>query len=158
MMVPFGLTNEQFATRYRRVLEKVSDSSIERIATILRLPVPPTVLAADIEIFMGEDGGAPGAWIYFRGENNRVDSHDPAIFPGRSMDLVLDLAGLAGFDERYFDPEQFPGMDTAANVIKAWLAECWWKAGGWSYAVPTTLRVHDDYGDGTIVKLSRADA
>jgi len=157
-MVPFGLTEAQFATRYRRILDKVSDSSIERIASVLQLPVPPAVLAANVEIFMGEDGSAPSAWIYFRGENNRVDNKDPTIFSGRSMDLALDLASLACFDERYFDLEQFPGTFLAANVTKTWLAECWWKAGGWPYTVPTTLSVHDDLGDGSIVALSRADA
>lgn len=157
-MVPFGLTEAHFATRYRRILEKVSDSSIARIRSVLQLPVPPTVLAANVEVFMGEDGSAPSAWIYFRGENNRVDSVDPTIFPGRSMDLALDLAGLACFDDRYFDAELFPGTCIAANVTKTWLAECWWKAGGWSYTVPTTLSVHDDYGDGTIVELSRSEA
>jgi hypothetical protein len=157
-MVPFGLTEAQFATRYRRILEKVSDSSIARITSVLQLPVPPAVLAANVEVFMGEDGSAPSAWMYFHGENNKVDSRDPTIFTGRSMDLALDLAGLACFDERYFDPEQFPGTSIAANVTKSWLAECWWKAGGWPYTVPTMLSIHDDHGDGTIIALSRSDA
>jgi|SRR6185503_5829015 len=157
-MVPFGLTEAQFATRYRRILEKVSDSSIARIASVLQLSVPPSVLAANVELFMGEDGCAPSAWIYFRGENNKVDSRDTTIFPGRSMDLALDLAGLACFDEQYFDPEQFPGTYIAANITKTWLSECWWKAGGWPYSVPTTLSVHDDQGDGAIVVLSRSNA
>lgn len=108
---------------------------------------------AEVEVFLDEFGGAPSVWIYYRGENNRIDSRDQSIFPGRSLDLQLPLSHLAEFDEGYFTGE-FRGLFLAANVVSSWFSECWWKAGGWNYAVATSLSVHDDRGDGSAIQLT----
>ncbi len=122
-------------------------------------PINPNVQFAHSEIFLDEYGGAPSVYIYYRGENNKVDHKDETLFAGRSLDLELPLAALAEFDERYFisleDGErEFPGLELAGNILKSWFAECWWKAGGWGYPLPTTVSVHDDWGDGSAIKLT----
>lgn len=153
-MVPFGLSEEQFCLRYRRELDYAASQTIGIIRALLERPPSPEILFADVEIFVDDYGGAPDVWIYYRGENNKVDSVDTAIFPGRSINLKLPLNGLANFDEKYYADENFRGLFLAANLTKFWFAECWWKAGGWSYPIATMLRVHDDLGDGGFIQLT----
>lgn len=154
-MVPFGLTEEQFCDRYRRELDRVAGPTITAVRTLVARPANAGVQNADVEVFLDEYGGAPSVWVYYRGENNKVDRDDQSIFAGRSLDLQLPLDRLAEFDERYFLGEEFRGLFLAANVLKSWFAECWWKAGGWTYSVPTKLAVHDDRGDGSVVQLTQ---
>jgi len=153
-IVPFGLKREQFAVRWRRELERASDATIARLRALFVETVPPEVLAAEVEIFLNEDGAeGVDVWIYFGGENNRVDNANPAIFPGRSLALALPLDAMGGFSEKYFDGD-FPGADLAAEATQAWFAECWWKAGGWSYPLPVDIGVHDGFGGGKTVRLT----
>jgi len=158
-MVPFGLTESQFVSRYRRELDRVSSAIIAILRELFARAVNDDVKAAHVEVFLDEYGGEPAVWIYYRGENNKIDHKDTSLFAGRSLELLLPLAALAEFDERYFvsleDGEvEFPGLTLAGNTIKSWFAECWWKAGGWAYSLPTTLAVHDDRGDGNVVNLT----
>jgi hypothetical protein len=160
-MVPFGLTQSQFSARYKRELDHVSPSVIALLCSLFTRPVNPDVQFANVEVFLDEYGGAPSVWIYYRGANNRVEHTNEALFAGRSLDLQLPLSELAEFDERYFlsledGDVEFPGLMLAANVLKSWFAECWWKAGGWTYSLPTTVKVHDDWGDGNIILLTEA--
>lgn len=154
-MVPFGLSKTQFQTRYRRCLEKASKHLINELRALFTLPVPDTVLSAEVQIFFGEDGlETPSAWIYYSGDNNKVDNNDPTIFAGRAMELSVGLEKMDAFHEDYFLDEDFDGLAIAANTTQAWFAECWWKAGGWSYAVPVVAWVHDGFGDGNGIELS----
>jgi hypothetical protein len=126
---------------------------IERLRSLFTQKVNPDVQRAHVEIFLDDYGGAPSVWIYYRGRNNKVDSKDQSLFAGRSLDLALPLNGLTVFDDRYFTGD-FRGLHLAASVLKPWLSECWSNAGGRSYTVPTTLTVHDGFGDGKIVQLT----
>jgi len=154
-MVPFGLSQEQFHTRYRRCLDRASSHLINQLRDLVARPAPETVQVAEVEIFMGEDGlDLPSAWIYYRGENNKVDHTDQSIFPGRAMELSIGLYEMEAFDESYFTDECFGGLAIAANTVKSWFAECWWKAGGWSYSVPCKVSIHDGFGDGKAIALS----
>ncbi|WP_078082673.1 hypothetical protein [Microbulbifer mangrovi] len=160
-MVPFGLTESQFVSRYRRELDRVSVSVIETLRSLFKRVINDDVHTAHIEVFLDEYGSAPSIWIYYRGENNKVDHNDESLFAGRSLDLQLHLSALANFDERYFFSLEdgdlgFPGLALAGDCIKSWFAEIWWKAGGWVYPLPTTLAVHDDWGDGNLINLAEA--
>ena len=154
-MVPFGLNTAQFQARYRRCLDKASTHVITELRELFTQTVPDTVRSAEVQIFFGEDGlEIPSAWIYYSGENNKVDNRDPTIFPGRAMELSMGLDKMDAFHENYFVDEDFDGLSVAANTTKAWFAECWWKAGGWSYPVPVMVWVHDGFGDGSGIELS----
>lgn len=156
-MVPFGLSEDSFCSRYKRELDRSSPATIAALRELLQRPVEIGVSTAHCEIFVGEDGGAPSIWVYYRGDSNKVDGTDLRLFAGRSLDLGLPLSKLSDFDERYFG-EEFRGNYLSANLLKAWFAEMWWKAGGWTYAVPASLKVHDDLGDGNVVQLTEAAA
>ena len=156
-MVPFGLSSAQFQARYRGCLDKASAHVIHGLRELFTQPVPDTVRSAEVQIFFGEDGlEIPSAWIYYSGENNKVDSSDLSVFAGRAMELSLGLDTMPAFDERYFTDEEFGGLDVAANTTQAWFAECWWKAGGWSYRVASEVWVHDGFGDAKAIVLSEA--
>ena len=153
-MIPFTLNEEQFVKRYLGCLNRVSSNYITSLKELLSLPVPESVTEAEVQIFLGDDGfEAPSAWIYFQGKENKVDSSDQSIFAGRSMELPSFIERMEDFDEKYYS-EEFGGIGMIANTTKQWFAECWWKAGGWTYKVPTKVWVHDDFGDGNYIELS----
>lgn len=153
-MIPFRLNQKQFRERYRRCLEKLSSAAIAAVRTQLTLPLGAGIDTAEIKIFVGEDDPyVPAVWIYYVGANNKVDNTDHSLFPGRSLQL-LELDALEKFDERFYTDEDFSGLHIVADVLKPWFAECWWKAGGWSYAVPTSLDVAEGFGDNKTVKLT----
>lgn len=155
-MVPFRLTPPQFAERYRRSLDRASPTAIAALRAHLALPVQGGVDGLDVQIFLSDEAepDPPAIWLYYLGKDNRVDAADPALFPGRSLELALGLADCEPFAARFFTDEKFGGMHIAANALKAWFAECWWKAGGWDYAIPASLQVHEGFGDGKPVKLT----
>ena len=153
-MIPFVLNEEQFAKRYLGCLNRVSSDYIISLRELLSLSVPESVNEAEVQIFLGDDGlEPPNAWIYFQGKENKVDGSDQSIFPGRSMELPSFIDKMEDFDESYYS-EEFGGIGIIANITKNWFAECWWKAGGWAYRVPTKIWVHDDFGDGECIELS----
>ena len=154
-MIPYGLTQEQFARRYRRWLDKASAGLIDELRTLLARTLPPTVTSAEVQLFLGDDGrDDPKAWLYFDGHDKKVDQSDHSIFPGRALEIRLGLGATPDFDGRYFEGGDFPGVDLQADSLKAWFAECWWKAGGWAYALPAALDVHDQFGDGERIALT----
>jgi hypothetical protein len=160
-VIPFGLSEAQFSARYQRVLDAASPVVIGKLRELFSRRVNPDVLSARVEIFVDDDGGVPSAWLYYRGENNKVDHKDQSLFAGRSLNLELPLSALSEFDECYFrsmenGEYEFRGIFLAGNLLKAWFAESWWKAGGWAYSVPTALSVHDGRGDGRVIQLTEA--
>lgn len=155
-MVPFGLTPEQFTRHYRRRLENCSLFLIQRLTELFAQTITENVERAEVQIFLEQDGiAAPSFWIYYQGKNNRVDSSDLSIFPGRSLEIADYLPDFKLFDEQYSTDDEFGGLDIMANLLKTWFAECWWKAGGWNYSIPVMLHVHDGYGDGEAIALSK---
>lgn len=157
-MIPYGLNQEQFSSMYQRKLDRLSDQAIDTLRDLLAMPVGPGVDAAHIEVFPDEYGGAPNVWAYWRGKSNKVDHKDPGLFPGRSLEIDLGLQCLSDIDEQYFvDSDEFPGLRLIVPLLSRWLAESWWKAGGWAYSVPTTLAVHD-FGSYGSVQLSKGSA
>ena len=154
-MIPFKLNPAQFRERYQRGLERLSRTAIAALEAQLALPLGSGIERAELQVFVGEDDPhQPSVWIYYLGANNRVDAGDLSLFPGRSLELPLGLDDLEQFSERYFSDEKFGGLDIVAQVLSAWLAECWWKAGGWRHAVPVLLQVHDGYGGGKPLPLT----
>lgn len=154
-MVPYGLNHEQFGSMYQRMLDRLSDKTIRALRELATVPLGHGVDEAHLEIFLDEDGGPPTVWAYWRGKNNKIDHADQSLFPGRSLELDLGLEDLAEIDETYFvGPDEFPGFQLTASLLSRWLAESWWKAGGWAYPVPVTLAVHD-FGSHGRVQLSK---
>lgn len=157
-MIPLGLTPAQFSARYRGLLEQKTKSAVDAIREVIGFHLPDEVLSAEVEVFLDDSGyGSPTIGIYFAGKNARVSKSDMSIFPGRSLRFEIDLKALSKFDEEYFTSD-FDGLGLAANVLRQWFAECWWKAGGWTYRIPVVLAVHDGWGNGELVSLTESDA
>jgi hypothetical protein len=155
MPIPFGLKPDQFAKRFRGLLDKHSNALLAELRKVVATTVGNGVTAATVEIFLDEYGErGPGVGMYFDGEGKKVDHTDPSIFAGRHLPLAEYLRELPSFDRRYFSAEDFRALDLQADVTKAWLAEWWWKAGGWDYPLPVEVAVHDDFGNGERILLS----
>jgi len=157
-MIPFGLTEQQFSDRYRGILVRVEKPTIREMRRVLALPVPEDVLSAEVVIFLDDSGyGAPAVRMSFAGKNTRVSKTDHSIHSGGGVEFEFDLSALENFDEQYYTSD-FNGLGLAADVMRQWVAECWWKAGGWDYRIPVLLSVHDGWGNGKLVSLSESDA
>lgn len=158
-MIPFGLTEKQFIIKYRKCLDKSARFFINELCQLFTKKIPQTVSHAEVEIFLNDDNDAviSDAVIYYLGENNKVDQSDQAIFAGRVINLPFCIEKIALFDPKYFDEKFFDGKNLIADTFKMWFAECWWKAGGWTYSIPVKLHVHDDFGDGTIINLTEKE-
>ena len=157
-MIPFGLTEGQFSDRYRGILNRQEKAAVAEVRRVLALTLPDDVLSAEVVVFLDDSGyGAPAVRMNFAGNNTRISKAYPSIHPGGGLRFGFDLSGLADFDEEYFTAD-FNGLGLAADVMRQWVAECWWKAGGWGYKVPVVLSVHDGWGNGELVSLSEADA
>jgi hypothetical protein len=156
-MIPFRLTQPQFRERYAKCLAKRSPQSIATLRHLFALPIGADVERAEIRVFVGDENPyTPSVWIYYTGQHNKVDNVDASVFAGRSMQLALGLDELETFNDRFFTDEKFGGLDIVAATLTAWVAECWWKAGGWSYPLPAALDVAEGYGGATAIKLTEA--
>lgn len=155
MQIPFGLTADAFAARFRALLEKHSPALISELQEVLARPIGNGVTGAVIEIFLDADGEfGPNFGMYFDGANKKVDHSDDSIFPGRHLAIGKHVRQLLPFDPRYYSDDEFGALNIQGDICKAWFAEWWWKAGGWVYRLPVEIIVHDGYGDGNGIPLS----
>lgn len=157
MTIPFVLSQKQFADRFRRQLDKRSDVFIAELRALIAMPIGKGVDSGRIEVFMNDErlgNGHPEIVIYFDGPNRKVDHTDPTFFPGKSLPLADHFSQMEHFDPKYFSDERFGALNIQADVIKNWITECWWKAGGWNYPIRTELTIHDGYGDGNCPLLA----
>jgi hypothetical protein len=131
-----------------RSLDGLSNHSVQCIRGFLRQPISATVRSVEFQVFVdAENCGAPTIWAYFVGDSLRTSE--------RSFEVALNLDELEEFDERYFTDFKFGGVNLIADVLKSWFADCWFKAGGWDFEVPAVLDVHDGYGDGRRIQLTK---
>jgi hypothetical protein len=157
--IPFRLTAPQFQERYARGLERLSPIAIATLRAHLALPVEAGVDRAEVQIFPGaDDPHEPAVWIYYLGPHNKVDGTDATLHAGRSLELALGLGQLEPFDTRYYTSDTFGGLDIVARALRLWFAQCWWKAGGWTYPTPTMLHLQPGWGDGKALALTERSA
>jgi len=144
-MFPTNVDSGDFEERCSRLLATRRERAMQLLRTLIKQDVPSEVTGAEMEIFFQDDGGAPDVWIYFDGKNKKVSKSDQSIYPGRAMQLDFGLDVLSDLETHE--------TNAAANVVKAWLAECWFAIEAENYLVPLTLSVHDGWGDGKQVAL-----
>lgn len=154
-MVPFVLTPEQFARRYRSELERHSEAFLAELRRVLAMPVEEGTASASVVVFLDESGQqGPKVVMFFDKKDKKAARSDPAIFPGRHLTLAAYLRDLEPFHPDYYADPSFGALDLQADVTKAWAAEWWWKAGGWSYPLRAYVSVHGHYGGGVNLLLS----
>jgi hypothetical protein len=153
-VLPFVLDRAQLAARYRSLLDRRSDAVIELLRSIVPAPVPDGVTGLELGLFVAhDDGWAPDVWLRWTGPHPRLTAGDEGVHAGAGRPLELDLAGVVALDPAYLSDE-FGGAGVLADVLVAWLAECWWKAGGWDAPVAAELVQHDGRDAGRTVRLS----
>lgn len=149
-MIPFKLNQQQFANRFRGILESFSLDLIAKLRKIIQSPPNTTgIKEANIQLFVDyECELVLSAWLYIDSECLKTSekSQEIAIFES-------DFYKKSDFSPEYFSSD-FGGLDLMADELRHWFSECWWKAGGWSYPIYTYLNVHDDFGNGDIIQLT----
>ncbi|MBA5635513.1 hypothetical protein H3H37_00320 [Duganella sp. LX20W] len=131
-----------------RSLDGLSGHSIQCIRSFLNEPLSVAVRSVEFQLFVdAENYGAPSIWAYFVGDDLKTSE--------RSCEMALNLDELEELDGRYFTDFKFGGVNLIADVLKSWFADCWLKAGGWGFGVPAVLDVHDGFGDGRRIQLTK---
>lgn len=154
-VIPFVLDHARLAQRYRDLLDRRADALISVLRTVVPVPPPDGVTGVEVGLFTEDGDGpwAPDVWLVWTGPEPRITADDDGVHAGASRPLGFDLAGVAAFDPAYFGAG-FGGAGVLADVLSAWLAECWWKAGGWDAPVAATLVHRDGTAGGRTVRLS----
>jgi archaellum biogenesis protein FlaJ (TadC family) len=143
-----------------KYLEQKEAELLEILVNLFQMPLREDITSADTVIFMDEDcESIASVWIYYDGKNKKIDKNDKSLFPGRSLEIInlsnpqndLILRQISDISE---SEEKFEYLDALANLVKNWFADVWKKADGENYPLPVALAVHDDFGDGKVVKLS----
>lgn len=150
-MIPFKLNQQQFANRFRGILEGLSLDLIAELRKIIQSPPKATdIKEANIQLFVDyECELVLSAWLYIESKYLKTSE--------KSQEIVIfdsDFYKKADFSPEYFIND-FGGLDLMADELRLWVSECWWKAGGWDYPICTYLNVHDDFGNGDIIQLTR---
>ncbi len=126
----------------------------EKLHSIFQMKLHPDITEAETQLFLDDESGITASfWIYFDGKNKKIDKNDKSLFPGRSMEIInLDFSVVC--NDLFDSADKFDDLDLQANLLKNWFAECWKNQIGEQYQIPFEIAVHDDFGDGKIIKLS----
>ena len=139
-------------------LEEDSDSVIEIITDLIAKPLEEDVENAEFLVFAPQfiDEGSHSIHFYLDGKNKLVGSDKPGLYAGNSLRFYEDfnLSHFSENDEERFDKYNYP--DKITDIIIRWFAECWWKAGGWSYLVPVTISSRTVFGSIGPLRLTKA--
>ena len=129
---------------FKDYLSEKNEELEENLTSLFKMPLHPDITEAEIQVFLDDESGLNASfWIYFEGRNKKVDKTDKSLFPGRSLELIdLDFS------------EEFNDLNLQANLLKNWFVDFWKKQNGENYPIPVEIAVHDDFGDGKIIKLS----
>ena len=153
--LPASVPKEKLPGIYRDRLDKLSDGLIDHLHQFIQKPLEPGVENARILVFPDEYGeNISSIWMYFEGRNQKVDSEDDRLFAGRTLELFSDFSSLPDMDLAVYRELNF--VDTLVDLIAAWFAECWWKAGGWYYPIPVEIIGKNGFGTCESIFLSKS--
>ncbi|RMI07046.1 hypothetical protein [Cellulomonas triticagri] len=154
-VVPFGLDPARLAERYRGLLDLRSDAVIAAFRAVVREPVADGVTGLDVGVHVEDGDGrwAPEVWLAWTGPHARITGETGGRHAGASGPLGVDVPGAGRFDHRYV--AEGDGARVLSDVLGAWLAECWWKAGGWDLPVVGVLVHRDGPEAGREVRLTQ---
>ena len=153
--LPDTLNQDQFMRIYRGELERHSDELISEIKQVLAITPNQDVTSAHLVVFPDEYGdGYATVSMYFDGKNKKIDNADKSIFPGRHISFVEYVRDLPLVDVMAYE-ERFPMRDLTVDMVKQWVAECWWKAGGWNYPLNVEIFAGEGFGKSESILLSK---
>lgn len=154
-VVPFGLDGARLADRYRGLLDRRSDALIVAFRAVVGEPVADGVTGLEVGVHVEDGDGrwAPEVWLAWTGPHPRLTGETGGRHAGASGPLGVDVAGVGRFDDRYFT--EGDGARVLSDVLGAWLAECWWKAGGWDLPAAGVLVHRDGPEAGRKIRLTQ---
>jgi hypothetical protein len=140
--------------KFQNYLNSEEPKLVEKLHSLFQLKLHSDITEAEIQLFLDDESGLNASfWIYFDGKNKKIDKNDKSLFPGRSMEIIsLDFSVI--FDDSFDSEDKFDDLDLQADLLKKWFVEGWKKQNGEQYQIPVEIAVHDDFGDGNIIKLS----
>ena len=151
---PNGLSAAELAAAYHGELNRHTAGLILEIRNVLSTPLNPGETHASVEVFPDELGtGRVAIGMYFHGLGPGFADMTASLGTSRQFSFggcVRDMPRIDVF--RYEDDVSIPDM--TVDVIKAWFADCWKKAGGEKFPLRVEMFGSQDYGDGQAVVLA----
>ncbi|WP_109833099.1 hypothetical protein [Reichenbachiella versicolor] len=140
--LPTGMPLHSIERVFKQELDRYSNQLILEVKSVLNRKFEESISNAVVEIFPDEFGdGFLSMGIHLEGS---VITYIPLVEEARDMPLI-DVQAYEG---------EMDLVDKIVDWTKQWCAECWWKAGGWDWAVPTSLQGHSGFGNGDAIQLT----
>ncbi len=141
----------------RQILSK-SDALIECFDGLIHDTYEPSVETMTISASspVETDTSGPGFLRHLDGKNKLITTKKSGNFAGDSCRLDFDFPDLPTVGRDIFYDIGY--ADVLGNIISDWTYDCWLKAGGWVFKIPTILVVYRDAGYGKNRQLTKAIA
>jgi len=129
----------------RQVWSK-SDALIDCFIELISEVYEPSVKSMSISAHspVDSDTGGPGFWRYLEGPDKLITNKKSGNFAGDARELSFQFGDLTTVGGQEFYDLGYP--DILGNIISDWTYDCWLKAGGWFFDIPTKLTVYTDPG------------
>jgi len=148
------------------VLEKIltrqvwskSDDLIDCFIELIGEVYEPSVKSMSISAHspVDSDTGGPNFWRYLEGPDKLITNKKSGNFAGdaRELDFQFGELSILGGEEFY----ETGCADILGNIISDWTYDCWLKAGGWFFDIPTRLTIYTDPGYDSDRPLTKLEA
>ena len=138
----------------REILAK-SDELIDCFVGLIQEVYEPSVESMFISAHspVDSDTAGPSFWRYLGGSDKLITNKKSGNFAGDARELNFQFGDLT-----YVERDEFYDVgyaDILGNIISDWTYDCWLKAGGWFFKIPTTLTIYTDPGYGEDRELTK---
>jgi len=138
----------------RQVWSK-SDELIDCFIGLTGEAYEPSVKSMSISAHspVDSDTAGPCFWRYLEGPDKLITDKKSGNFAGDARELNFQFGELSILDGEEFYEKGC--ADILGNIISDWTYDCWLKAGGWFFEIPTMLTVYTDPGYGEDRQLTK---
>ena len=138
----------------RQILSQ-SDDLIDCFRELIQETYEPSVESMSISAHspVDSDAGGPCFYRYLEGPDKLITNRKSGNFAGDARELNFQFGELT-----YVEGDEFRDVgyaDILGQIISDWTYDCWLKAGGWFFEIPTMLTIYTDPGYGTDRKLTK---
>lgn len=132
-----------------------SDELISCFIALLEEEYEPSVESMIISAHspVDSDTAGPNFWRYLEGANKLITNKKSGNFAGDARELNFQFGDLMIVEGAEFYNLAY--ADVLGKIISDWTYDCWLKAGGWFFEIPTRLNVYTEPGYGPGRQLTK---
>lgn len=135
-----------------------SDALIDCFAELMEEDYEPSVESMGICAHspVESDTAGPRFWRYLEGANKLITNKKSGNFAGDARKLKFQFNNLMIVEREDFYDLAY--ADVLGKIISNWTYDCWLKAGGWFFRIPTTFYPYSEPGFGPTIQLTKLKA